>query len=58
MREDGTGVSNERASLLLKILKAEQELTTIGLASGRSHPEDVDPLSDWELVWSPHRVHT
>ncbi|GAA0920472.1 hypothetical protein [Virgisporangium aurantiacum] len=30
MREDGHGVSNERASLLLKILKAEQDAITLG----------------------------
>lgn len=32
MREHGTGVSNERASLLLMILKAEERFTPIGLA--------------------------
>jgi hypothetical protein len=30
MREDGHGVSNERASLLLKILKAEEKVASIG----------------------------
>jgi hypothetical protein len=30
MREDGHGVSNERASLLLKVLKAEEKVTSIG----------------------------
>jgi hypothetical protein len=46
MREDGTGVSNERASLLLKILKAEQDVTTIGPAPVRTRPADLDPLSE------------
>jgi len=46
MREDGTGVSNERASLLLKILKAEQDVTTIGPAPVRSRPDELDPLSE------------
>jgi Protein of unknown function (DUF2637) len=32
MRENGYGVSNERASLLLKILKAEQDVPNIGPA--------------------------
>jgi hypothetical protein len=45
MREDGTGVSNERASLLLKILKEEQDVTTISQAVVRPRPEDLDPLS-------------
>jgi hypothetical protein len=34
MRADGHGVSNARASLLLKILKAEQDLPTIQPAAG------------------------
>jgi hypothetical protein len=46
MREDGTGVSNERASLLLKILKAEQDPTPIGPAPIRPHPEDLDSPSE------------
>ncbi|GAA1886061.1 DUF2637 domain-containing protein [Asanoa iriomotensis] len=46
MRDDGHGVSNERASLLLKILKAERDVTTIGPASARPRPEDLDPLSE------------
>jgi hypothetical protein len=29
MRDDGHGVSNERASLLLKILKAEENVTQL-----------------------------
>ncbi|MEV5693009.1 DUF2637 domain-containing protein [Micromonospora globbae] len=35
MRDDGHGVSNARASLLLKILKAEHDVTTIGPVSVR-----------------------
>jgi hypothetical protein len=46
MRDDGHGVSNERASLLLKILKAEQDVATIGPAPVRTRPEDLDPLSE------------
>jgi hypothetical protein len=42
MREDGHGVSNERASLLLKILKAEQDVLAIGQTS---RPNRSDPLS-------------
>jgi hypothetical protein len=42
MRDDGTGVSNARASLLLKILKAEQDVSMIG-------PEIVRPLLVDEL---------
>jgi hypothetical protein len=30
MRGDGNGMSNARARLLLKILKAEQDMTAIG----------------------------
>jgi hypothetical protein len=37
-------VSNERASLLLKILKAERDVTTIGPVTVRPHSEDVEPL--------------
>jgi len=46
MRDDGHGVSNERASLLLKILKAEQDVPAIGPASVRPRPEGLDPLSE------------
>jgi hypothetical protein len=41
IRDDGHGVSNERASLLLKILKAEQDVTTIGPASVRPSPQET-----------------
>jgi hypothetical protein len=43
MRDDGHGVSNERASLLLKILKAERDVTAIAPTPGR---DDAGPLSD------------
>jgi len=46
MRDDGHGLSNERASLLLKILKAEQDVPAIGPASVRPRPEDLDPMSE------------
>jgi hypothetical protein len=46
MRDDGHGVSNERASLLLKVLKAEQGVTAIGPAPVRSRPDDLEPLSE------------
>jgi hypothetical protein len=47
IRDDGHGVFNERASLLLKILKAEQDMPAIGgPASARSRPDDLDPLSE------------
>ncbi|MDG4763334.1 DUF2637 domain-containing protein [Solwaraspora sp. WMMD406] len=42
LRDDGHGVSNERASLLLKILKAEQDVPTIGAGSVRPWPDDLD----------------
>ncbi|QOC94124.1 DUF2637 domain-containing protein [Micromonospora craniellae] len=42
LRDDGYGVSNERASLLLKILKAEQDVPTIGAGSVRPWPDDLD----------------
>ena len=45
IRDDGHGVSNERASLLLKILKAEQDVPAIGPAPVRPRPEDLDPPS-------------
>ena len=47
MRDDGHGVSNQRASLLLKVLKAEQDMPAIGgPASARPRPEGLDPLSE------------
>ena len=46
MRNDGHGVSNARASLLLKILKAEQDVTPIGLPSGRPRAGDMDSFSE------------
>jgi hypothetical protein len=46
MRDDGHSVSNARASLLLKILKAEQHVTAIGPATVRHHPDDLEPLSE------------
>ena len=46
MRDAGRGVSNERVSLLLKIVKAEQDVTQIEAASVRPHPQDFEPLSD------------
>jgi hypothetical protein len=46
MRDDGHGVSNARASLLLKILKAEQSVTTIGASPVQPRPEDLAPLSE------------
>jgi hypothetical protein len=46
MRNDGHGVSNARASLLLKILKAEQDVTTIGAASARPDPDELDSRSE------------
>ncbi|MEV6631920.1 DUF2637 domain-containing protein [Actinoplanes sp. NPDC051470] len=45
MRDDGHGVSNERASILLKILKAEQDLTTIGTATTRPRPQEPESPS-------------
>jgi ribosomal protein L12E/L44/L45/RPP1/RPP2 len=44
MRDAGYGVSNERASLLLKVLKAEQDMTTIDpatVATSRRAPESL-----------------
>jgi hypothetical protein len=46
MRDDGHGVSNERASLLLKILKAEQDVATIGPTPVRPRPQELEPLSE------------
>ncbi|WP_431726947.1 DUF2637 domain-containing protein [Verrucosispora sp. TAA-831] len=40
IRDDGHGVSNERASLLLKILKAEQAVATIDPSTVRPHPQE------------------
>ncbi|MEV6926733.1 DUF2637 domain-containing protein [Dactylosporangium sp. NPDC051485] len=46
MRDDGHGVSNARASLLVKILKAEEGVTTIGPASVQDRPQEPVPLSE------------
>jgi hypothetical protein len=46
IRGGGHGVSNERASLLLKILKAEQDVPAIGPAAVRPGPDGLDPLSE------------
>jgi len=46
IRDDGHGVSNERASLLLKILKAEQDMTMIGSASVPSRPAGPESISE------------
>ena len=46
MRDAGNGVSNQRASLLLKILRAEQDVTTIGAATVRPRPQEPEPLSE------------
>ena len=46
MRDDGHGVSNERASLLLKILRAEQDMTTIGPNAVPPGPQEPEPLSE------------
>nr|WP_221375104.1 DUF2637 domain-containing protein [Actinoplanes polyasparticus] len=46
MRDDGHGISNARASLLLKVLKAEQDVIPIGPSSGRPRAEGMDPLSE------------
>jgi hypothetical protein len=40
MRDDGTGVSNARASLLLKILKAEENVAQLELAPVVPHADD------------------
>jgi hypothetical protein len=45
MRDEGHGVSNERASLLLKILKAEQDVTPIAPAA-RKRSQGPEPLSE------------
>lgn len=46
MRDAGHGVSNERVSFLLKILKAEQEVTTIGAGTVAPPPRAPEPLSE------------
>jgi hypothetical protein len=46
MRDDGHGVSNQRASLLLKILKAEEQVTMIGEAGVLHRPQQPQPLSE------------
>lgn len=46
MRDDGHGVSNERASLLLKILKTEHDVTTIDRASIGRRPREVEVSSE------------
>jgi hypothetical protein len=46
MRDDGHGVSNERASLLLKVLKAEQDVTTIASATVHLSLQELEPLSE------------
>ncbi|MDG4833940.1 DUF2637 domain-containing protein [Solwaraspora sp. WMMD1047] len=46
MRNDGHGVSNERASLLLKILQAEQDVATISAGFAPPRPEDLTLLSE------------
>jgi hypothetical protein len=46
MRDDGSRVSNARASLLLKILKSEEEVTTIGLGFVAACTSDPEPLSE------------
>jgi hypothetical protein len=45
MRNDGHGVSNERASLLVKILKAERGMTTISEPTP-VHFDAPDPLAE------------
>jgi hypothetical protein len=44
MRDDGHGVSNERASILLKILRAERDVSAIGLAPDQYRPDDLESL--------------
>jgi hypothetical protein len=46
IRDAGHGVSNERASRLLKILKAEQDVPTIGPATARPATQEPEPLSE------------
>ena len=45
MRDDGHGVSNERASLLLEILEAEPDMATLDPTSGRPGREKCELLS-------------
>jgi hypothetical protein len=45
MRDDGQGVSNARASLLLKTLKAEVDVPAIVPAFRRPHTDKLEPLS-------------
>jgi hypothetical protein len=45
MRDDGHGVSNQRVSLLLVILKAERDVTIIASVAVRSGSEVAVPLS-------------
>lgn len=42
MRNDGHGVSNERASLLLKILKAEDDATPFPVPAGRTNERTIE----------------
>jgi len=46
MRDDGHGVSNERASLLLKILTAERDVAPVGPAAVQPRPQTPEQLSD------------
>jgi hypothetical protein len=46
MRDAGQGVSNERASLLLKILNAEKDVTSIGPSGARIDSKNLEPLSE------------
>ncbi|GIE99470.1 hypothetical protein Ari01nite_69350 [Paractinoplanes rishiriensis] len=48
MRDEGHGVSNERASLLLKMLKAEQDVTAI--EPGTIPPRSQEPETLTEVV--------
>jgi hypothetical protein len=70
MRDAGHGVSNGRASLLLKILKAEQDMTTIGPTTaapgsgcagtpvgdgGLERPRDGPASGGWSVQHEGHR---
>ena len=46
MRDDGHGVSNVRASLLLKILKAEEDATPFGAATAGATGSNSDRRPD------------
>jgi hypothetical protein len=46
MRDQGHGVSNERACLLLKTLKAEQDVAAIHPATVATRPRVPEPLSE------------